>query len=119
MELRQYSKNNKDVLENYRKNKIKKEIDGLINYCLEYVPEPREILNAKVKIKLLKQPYNFKGNYKQWRDNEYQEFVRYSFQDNKTQIYPEALDFYEFNKLQIDPFKKGIIKPKYYHEYDQ
>jgi len=119
MELRQYSYSNIDILENYRKNKLKKEIDGLINYCLEYVPQPSQVVNAKVKIKLLKQPYNYKGNYKQWRDNEYQEFVRYSFQDNKTQIYPEALDFYEFNKLQIDPFKKGIIKPKYYHEYDQ
>ena len=119
MELRQYSKGNKDVNINYRNSKLKKEIDGLINYCLDCVPEPSEVLNVKVKIKLLKQPYNFEGNSKPWRDNEYQEFVRHSFRDNKTQINPEALDFYEFNKLQIDPFKKGIIKPIYHHEYDK
>ena len=34
-------------------------------------------------------------------------------------VNPEALGYYEFNKLKFKPFENEIIKPKYFQEYEK
>lgn len=97
--------------------KTKDQFDYLIKYCEEVLEVPIDsIEKVTISIKPVHQPYKFEGNKKPWTNKKFSPFYIVNKKKGSHKFIYESLGGYDFRKLEVEPFQKGIIKPNYWKE---
>lgn len=92
---------------------LSKELTGLIIYCKDKSSNNgNDIKFGKVQIKQVLQPFEYKGNFKTWKNSEWLDFYFYniSSEDGKCEV---DLPIFDYSKLKIDAFRNEIIQPNF------
>lgn len=87
-----------------------KELKGIVKFCKS--ESSFSFVKAKIQIKQVSQPYEYKGDFKEWANNEWEDLYTYDFETKKENI-EAALSVYDYSKHSIEEFREKIITPNF------
>ncbi|WP_291128893.1 hypothetical protein [Flavobacterium sp. UBA7682] len=90
---------------------MEKELQGIVMYSLDNQNRNR-YKSATIYVKQMHQPFKYEGNSKPWKQEPWIEFYNLNLKDKKGKIV-NKLSTYEYEKLEIEAFKKKIIVPNF------
>ncbi|WP_339847482.1 hypothetical protein [uncultured Dokdonia sp.] len=104
-------RNAKLIRENQISQKLTSELNGLILYAADY-SKHIDFVSGTIAVKPIFQPYTYKGNYKEWEQEDWIDFYFFDMKNEVGQL-ENKIPVYDYSKLEIVPFKNKVITPNF------
>ena len=111
MMMKQYSENGTVPIHIY--NDFRNEFHGIRRFSEKALNKEINLDEFQVWVKEIHQPYSYQGNEKPWVKKPFKLLYTYYYSSESDSLDINNIETFNYSKLEIEPFQKGIISPNF------